>query len=153
VAHVDFPLLRRQKDWGPDAPTQAIKDAQSKIAASDHLVFFYPLWLGAMPALLKGFLEQTLRPGFAITAVEGSTRWKKLLVGKSARIVVTMGMPALIYRWYFGAHSLKSFERNILCFCGISPIKESLVGMVATESPRRRYKWLAKMQELGRKAQ
>src|SRR3546814_9849412 len=58
---------------------------------ADHLVILYPLWLGDVPALLKGFLEQILRPGFAID--EGSTGMSaKLLTGRSARIIVTMGM-------------------------------------------------------------
>ena len=56
--------------------------------------------------------------------------WKRLLTGKTARIVVTMGMPAFVYRWYFGGHSLKSLERNILRFVGIRPVRESLIGMV-----------------------
>ena len=38
--------------------------------------------------------------------------------GKSARIVVTMGMPGFWYRWYFRAHSLRSLQRNILKFVG-----------------------------------
>jgi putative NADPH-quinone reductase len=29
---------------------------------------------------------------------------KRLLAGRSARIVVTMGMSVLLYRWYFGAY-------------------------------------------------
>ena len=53
---------------------------------------------------------------------------KKLFKGKSARIVVTMGMPGLFYRWYYCAHSLKSFERNVLRFCGVGPIRTSLIG-------------------------
>jgi putative NADPH-quinone reductase len=100
-----------------------------------------------MPAILKGFFEQVFRPGFAISYAKGGM-WRKLLKGRSARIVVTMGMPALIYRWYFGAHSLKSLERNILGFCGIKPIRESIVGMVEG-SPSRRDKWLARMREHG----
>lgn len=43
-------------------------------------------------------VKQVFRPGFAIEKVEGGKTWKKRLVGKSARIVVTMGMPAFIYR-------------------------------------------------------
>jgi putative NADPH-quinone reductase len=78
--------------------------------------------------------------------------WKKLLIGKSARIVVTMGMPALVYRWYFGAHSLKSLERNILGLCGIGPIKESLIGMIEAKDPTKRQRWLARMSDLGREA-
>ena len=81
-----------------------------------------------MPALLKGFFEQVFRYGFAMTSGADDKMPKGLLKGKSARIVVTMGMPAIIYRWYFGAHSLKSLERNILKLSGIGPIKESLIG-------------------------
>jgi putative NADPH-quinone reductase len=69
-----------------------------------------------------------------------------------ARIVVTMGMPALVYRWYFGAYGLKSLERGILAFAGIGPIRESLVGMVESRGNRYRGRWLIKMQSLGRQA-
>jgi putative NADPH-quinone reductase len=77
---------------------------------------------------------------------------KKLLTGKSARIVVTMGMPAFVYRWYFRAHSLKSLERNILSFCSIGPIRESLIGMVEANSDAKWMAELQKMRELGRRA-
>lgn len=53
-----------------------------------------------MPALLKAFFEQTFRYGFALGKEERIP--EGLLKGKSARIVVTMGMPAFIYRWYLG---------------------------------------------------
>ena len=77
-------------------------------------------------------------------------RREGLLKGRSARIVVTMGMPALAYRWFFGAHSLKNLERNILKFVGIKPIRESLVGLVAAKDDKGREKWLAKMEALGK---
>ena len=77
---------------------------------------------------------------------------KKLLTGKSARIIVTMGMPALFYRWYFRAHSLKSLERNILAFCGFQPIRASVVGMVEATGQARRGTWLARMQKFGERA-
>ena len=54
---------------------------------------------------------------------------KRLLAGRSARIVVTMGMPVLRYRWYFGAYGLRAFERSMLSFAGIKPIHESLYGL------------------------
>lgn len=77
--------------------------------------------------------------------------WKRLLKGKSARIVVTMGMQAFVYRWYFRAHSLRSLERNIVGFCGIGPIRESLFGMVEAVSAEKRTARLAKMERLGGK--
>ena len=92
---------------------------------SQHLVLLFPLWLGSMPALMKAFLEQAFRPGFAFKPKLDSLR-PGLLTGKSTRIVATMGMPALAYRWYFPAHSLKSLERNILRFSGIGPIRDTL---------------------------
>jgi putative NADPH-quinone reductase len=107
----------------------------------------YPLWLGTMPAVLKAFFEQVFRPGFAFAL--GGKAWSRRLKGKSARIVVTMGMPALVYRWYFGAHGLKSLERSILGFCGIGPIRESLFGMIEAASAAKRDKWLRTIQKFG----
>lgn len=57
-------------------------------------------------------------------------------------------MPALFYRWYYRAHSLKSLTRNILGFCGIGPVRSSMVGMVENQANRRR--WLRRMEILGR---
>jgi putative NADPH-quinone reductase len=153
VAALEFPWLqtKQQFETGPVPP--ALQAAQDAIAWADHLVVLYPLWLGTMPALLKAFFEQVFRPGFAFTLGGSGRGWNKRLVNKSARVVVTMGMPALLYRWYFGAHSLKSLERNILGFTGISPIRESLFGMVDTASDAKRQKWLDSMHRLGQEAQ
>ena len=149
VAKIDFPLLRGQNDFYQSEPLPEIKKSQDDIRWADHLVIIYPLWMGSMPALLKGFFEQVFRPGFAMQPIDGGKRWQKLLKGKSAHIVVTMGMPAFIYRWYFGAHSLKSLERNILRFTGVGPIRESLIGMVEASASKREH-WLVKMTEYGR---
>jgi len=150
VAQLDFPLLRTQQDFDEGEPPAIIKDAQADLAWADHILICYPLWLGTMPALLKGFLEQVLRPGFATGKVQKGSNWEKMLQGKSARIVITMGMPALAYRWYFRAHSLKSLERNILGFCGIAPIRENLFGLVEVVSDKKRESWLEKMRQLGK---
>ena len=149
VARLEFPLLRSKKEWESGALPPGLAEVQKDIAWADPLVFFFPLWLGDMPALLKGFLEQVARPGFAVgTAGEGGLG-KKMLGGRSARVVVTMGMPALIYRWYFLAQSVKSLERNILGFVGIAPVHRSLIGMVEASDQARRGKWLAELQRLG----
>lgn len=151
AAQLEFPLLRSKEEWETGTPAIAIRQAQSSVEWASHLVILYPLWLGSMPALLKAFLEQVFRPGFAFSRAAPGKAWRKSLGGKSARIVVTMGMPAFVYRWYFRAHSLKSLERNILGFCGIGPVRASLIGMVEAKDEARRTKWMAKMQALGRK--
>jgi putative NADPH-quinone reductase len=150
VAQLEFPLVRSKEDWESGTPPETIRQAQQAIGWAEHLVILYPLWLGTMPALLKAFLEQVFRPGFAIPKPDAGERWKKLLTGKTARIVITMGMPAFFDRWYFRAHSLKSLERNILGFCGVGLITESLIGMIEAPDKAKRERWLAKMHTLGR---
>ena len=149
VALLDFPLLRSKSEWEAGALPAGLAQAQADIAWAEHLVFFFPLWLGGMPALLKGFLEQVARPGFALSKAQAGQMPEKLLKGRSARLVVTRGMPAAVYRWYFRAHSLKALERNILGFVGIGPIRETLIGMVEDMEPAQRDEWLTKMRSLG----
>jgi len=149
VATLGFPLVRSKHEWEHGEPPDCIVGAQSIIRWADHLLIIYPLWAGSMPALLKGFFEQAFRPRFAFDE-EGKHGGK--LAGRSARIVVTMGMPAVVYRWFFRAHSVKSLQRNILHYCGIGPIKVSLIGSVDDPDPAHRKRWLERMRDFGTEA-
>lgn len=151
VAKMDFPILRTAEDQRNGTPVESIIAAQNAIKDCDHLVIIYPLWLGTFPALLKAFFEQLFRPGFAYDDKAGGMP-KKLLKGRSVRIVITMGMPALAYRWFFFAHSLRSLKRGVLKFCGLGPIRDTMFGMVEGVSDKKRKKWLDKMTIMGRHA-
>ena len=151
VARLDFPLLRSQVAFEEGALPASLKSAQDTIGWAEHLLLVFPLWMGGMPALLSGFFEQVLRPGFAATPANGPHLPQKLLTGRSARCLVTMGMPAVVYRYYFRAHALKSLERNVLGMSGIAPIRETLVGSVATLDAEACEAWLNKLRVLGRK--
>jgi putative NADPH-quinone reductase len=154
VAALDFPLLRSQQAWEKEPVPPVLQQAQDDLRWAEHIVLFFPLWLGDMPALLKAFLEQVMRPGFAFAYSDKGTAFtSKGLKDRSARVVVTMGMPALVYRWYFRAHSVKSLERNILGFVGIAPVRETLIGSVGTMTPGTAKPWLDKLQQLGRRAE
>jgi putative NADPH-quinone reductase len=147
VAQLDFPLLRTQADFETGAVPPALAESQEHMRWANHWVFFFPLWHGTMPALLKGFLEHIFRPGFAMEYTPGGLP-KRLLAGRSARIVVTMGMPALMYRWYFGAYGVRGFERSMLGFAGIKPVRESFCGL-SFASERRRAHWIGDMRRHG----
>jgi len=147
LGELDIPFVRRAEEWTKGEPTAAIASAQSDIAWAEHIVILYPLWLGDVPALLKAFLEQVMRPGFAFRYRENK-RPEKLLKGRTARIVVTMGIPTLFYKLVYGAHSVKSLERNILKFVGIRRIERMILGSVEADEDRRRH-WLAEMRALG----
>ncbi len=148
LAQLDVPLLRSAEDFehGPVPPS--LQSAQDALLAAEHIVLVFPLWLGTMPALVKAFLEQVLRPSVAFDYQQSG--WpKRKLAGRSARVVVTMGMPVLAYRWWFLGHGLKGLERNILHFVGIRPVRTTLFGMLGTASESRRHGWLEQMRRLG----
>lgn len=150
VASLEFPVLRSQEEWehGPLPPS--LSGAQADLGWCEHVVIFFPLWLGDMPALLKAFLEQLLRPGFAFRPAEGKSPFSaKGLENRSARVVVTMGMPAVVYRWYFRARSVRSLEKNILGMVGIGPVAETLVGMVGGMQPEVAEDWKRRLARLG----
>lgn len=154
IALLDFPVLRTMEEFGNQSLPATLDAASAAIRAADHIVLVFPLWLGTMPALLKAFLEQVMRPGVAFAYPEkGKPGFAQtLLKGKSARIVVTMGMPAPFYRFWYLGHGIAGLRRNILNFVGISPVRETLLGMVEGASERRRRNWLKTMRELGSKA-
>jgi putative NADPH-quinone reductase len=149
IADLEFPLLRSQVDYEKGHPVEAVQRCQSAMDWATHVVILYPLWLGSMPALLKALLEQMLRPGFAFSAAKLGRSPVKFLSFKSARIIVTMGMPALLYRWYYRAHSLRSLQRNVLRFVGFRWIRSTLIGGVAGLDAAKRSAWLEKVRALG----
>jgi putative NADPH-quinone reductase len=149
VAQLDFPLLRSQEAWERGLLPATLKQAQGDIGWAEHLVLFFPLWMGDMPALTKAFLEQVLRPGFAVFPDASGATGRKGLAGRSARVVVTMFMPALVYKWYFRAHSVKSLERNILGLCGVAPVRETLIGQVGQLGQKDALRQMQKLRALG----
>ena len=147
VAELDLPLLRLPEEFQTGTPSAAVLGAQKALREAEHWVLIYPIWMGGMPALLKGFLEQTMRHGFAFKPDAGL--FGGLLKGRSARIIVTMGMPAFVFRWWFGAASLTALRRNILNFGGIRPVRETLIGNVDTLTPAQFAAHFAAMRALG----
>jgi putative NADPH-quinone reductase len=128
---------------------QDLKSAYRKIAACDHLVIVFPLWCGDMPALLKGFIERILQPDLIVRhGTEGAMNWR-LFSNKTAEIIMTMGMPVSIYRYWYRSYALKLLKYNILKFIGITPVRDTLFGMVADVSLDKRNKWLNKAEKLG----
>jgi putative NADPH-quinone reductase len=127
-----------------------LKAAHDAMLAADHLVIIFPLWLGTLPAILKGFLERVLQPELVVSSKQG--KFVKVLKGKSARVIVTMGMPGFVYRWWFGAHALKMLKRNILHFMGVRPVRSTVYGYVEGAGAGRRRQWLADVEAMGRRA-
>lgn len=151
LSELDFPLLQSQAEQERGVVPEAIAAAQAMISAADHVVIVFPLWLGDMPARVKGFLEQALRPGFAYSH-KGNPLSPGLLKGRSMRIVITMGMPRWYYHLIYGAHSLKAMRIGMFGFVGFKPIRASIVGNVSGRDASPRTAWLTTMRDLGRRS-
>lgn len=146
VGALSFSFLVRFEDFQVAPGIADISQAQEDIRWAEHLVFIHPLWLGAAPAMLKAFLEQVACGGFGFDSGTAGNPARSL-VGKSARIIVTMGMPALAYRTVFGGLGIRAFARGILRLSGVWPVRKTYFGAVEL-SERRRAKFLIKVGRL-----
>jgi putative NADPH-quinone reductase len=150
IGDLDFPVLRTATEFSAPALAACIRQAQDDIAWADHVVLVHPLWLGGEPALLKAFLEQVLRYGFALEV--GHKHLRGLLKGRSIRLIVTMGMPAIAFRLVFGGPGLKSLLPVAFFTAGFWPIRTTLLGGVGDASAKRRAAWLSRVRKLGRES-
>lgn len=148
VADVDFELLRTAAQFASPPDHAAVLRARADLMWCDHLVLVFPLWLGDAPALLRGFLEHVARASF-VAAGDGTGLQQKLK-GRSARLIITMGMPSLIYRMVFHAHGLKAIMQGVLNMGGIRPIKATLFGAIEATPRQQQKRRIDAVEELGR---
>jgi len=136
---------RKRTELEPD-----LKNAQELLLWADHLVWIYPVWWGSVPAIMKGFLDRVLLPGYAFKKREESPWWNRYLTGKTARIICTMDQPPWYYRIRYGAPSHHAIKRLTLQFCGIKKVKITSIGPIRLSEESFRLKWLIKIEKLGR---
>ena len=149
LGEMDFdPLLHAgYRDAQPLEPD--LVAAQAAMVWAEHLVWVYPVWWGAMPALLKGFIDRVFLPGFAFRYRSGSSLWDKLLAGRSAELLVTMDSPPWYYRWVQGMPGHRQMKHTILEFSGIRPVRVRSIGPVRSADATRRAQWLQQARQWG----
>jgi putative NADPH-quinone reductase len=148
VGSLNFPILRKAADFSATPSKKTVVEAREAFLAADHIVFVYPLWLGGPPALLKALMEQIGRVQFLLRENKGGFPLGGLK-GRSARIIVTMGMPAFLYRILYRAHGVKAFNRSLLGIAGLSPVKTSYFGGAAILPPQSA-RLVEKVRKMGR---
>lgn len=135
---------RQRTEWEPD-----LTQAWETILWADHMVWIHPVWWGGLPALTKGFIDRVFLPGKAFRYRQGSVWWDKLLQGKTARIITTMDQPGWYYRLFFGRPSINQLKKSTLLFCGVKPVKTTIIGIIKTSDPLLRNKWQQQVRRLG----
>ncbi|MEM8965655.1 MAG: NAD(P)H-dependent oxidoreductase [Bacteroidota bacterium] len=135
---------RQKTELEPD-----LLDAIDKLQKADHIVWVFPMWWYGYPALMKGFIDRTFLPDITFQPVEGKAFPKKLLKGKTSRIIVTADTP----RWYdylfMKSPTINQFKKGTLQFCGVSPVKVTYIAPIKHSSLAFRSKWLKKVFLLG----
>jgi putative NADPH-quinone reductase len=128
-----------------------LERAQHLIRTSDHVVFVYPTWWGSAPALLKGFLDRVLTPGFAFRYGRSGWGWHRLLKGRTARIITTTGGPWILNHFVYGAAGIKMIRWASMWFSGIYPTKltEFSGANMKMASHEKRIKWIRKTERIG----
>lgn len=137
---------RKRTELEPD-----LLKAQEKLKWADHIVWVYPVWWGSVPAIMKGFLDRVLLPGFAFKKREGSVWWDKYFTGKTSRLICTMDQPTWFYRLINRSPSHHAMKKLTMNFIGVKSVKITSIGPLRLSEDAFRKKWLAKVQNLGEK--
>ncbi|MCC2111152.1 MAG: NAD(P)H-dependent oxidoreductase [Hyphomicrobiales bacterium] len=150
LSEMNFDPVHRRDGSGETEPDiAAVREA---FAWCDHLILVHPLWWGSAPAKLKGLIDRTLLSGFAFEYEKGKHLPQKLLGGRSARLLVTSDTPSWYLRFVYGAGWFKIVRKQILGFCGFSPVRITNFGPVRSSTEKTRKKWLAEAARAGRLA-
>lgn len=135
---------RKRTELEPD-----LLDAQDKIKWADHIVWVYPVWWSSVPAIMKGFLDRILLPGFAFKKRENSLLSDKCLTGKSARIICTMDQPTWFYKLVYRSPSHNAMKKGTLHYIGIKKVRITAIGPIRLSTEEFRAKWLKNVEKLG----
>ena len=104
--------------------------AQENLKWCNHWVLIYPVWWGSVPALLKGFLDRTLHPGFAFQSRKKGIGWDKLLKGRTAEIIATSDAPSFWLRFAYLSSDFTTLRNATLRYCGFSPVRTRRIDRV-----------------------
>lgn len=118
-----------------------LRHARESIEWAQHLTFIYPIWWGTMPALLKGFLDRILLPGFAFAERDSGNSYEGLFKGKSAELITPMDTPPWVVKFVLRSPGHRAFSVATLGFCGIAPVRIRMLGPVKSSSLAQRLRW------------
>jgi NAD(P)H dehydrogenase (quinone) len=100
-------------------PAADVVAERAVLADADSLIFVYPFWFNAPPAMLKGYVDRVFGMGFGY--MPGPAGLEPLLGGKSLISLSTSGAPD---QWVKDTGALKAlmtvFDLHLAGVCGLS---------------------------------
>ena len=125
-----------------------VRDVIGRLRAAGHLVIVHPVWWGSGPAVLHALIERTFLPGVAYDPGDSVLGWHPRLMGRSARLIRTMDVPAWYDRLRDGASSERALSRAVLGSSGIAPTRVTTLDRVAGSPPGRIAAFLDRVERL-----
>lgn len=118
-----------------------IKEEMEKVKWADLIIFQFPIFFTAMPAIMKGWIDRVLAPGFGFNPITNSAYDTGLLKGKSAMLVTTAGSPKEMYSEE-GAHGdlnkhLESITHCVFEFMGMKVLPSIIIYEASSMSRKR----------------
>jgi NAD(P)H dehydrogenase (quinone) len=99
------------------------------LSGADSVIFIYPFWFNAPPAILKGYVDRVLGMGFGYDPRRGGP----LLGGKSLISISTSGAPE---HWVKGTGALQAlmtlFDDHLSGVCGLRVLDHVHLGGVVS---------------------
>lgn len=136
---------RKLQDLEPD-----LLDAQQKIKACQHLVFFTANWWGGLPSLAKGFIERVFVRGFSHRFNPEKKMAEKLLINKTTTIIYTQSSPKFYTRFIIGDPFWKCLKNSILGYVGFSRIRRYYIARAKKIEPERLQKIIKDLQKMAK---
>ena len=108
-----------------------IKEEMGKVKWANMLIFQFPIYFTAMPAIMKGWIDRVLAPGFGFNPITNSIYDTGLLKGKYAMLVTTTGSPKEMYS-EGGSHGdlnkhLKSITHCVFEYMGLKVLPSHII--------------------------
>ncbi|WP_371395623.1 NAD(P)H-dependent oxidoreductase [Fretibacter rubidus] len=152
LSDMDFDVDLREGYHSRKTLEPCLEQWRENVLWADHLCWVYPVWWGGMPAKMKGVIDRAVLPGFAMSYPEGKIFWERLLVGRSADVILTSDAPPWFDQIVNGRPAKNQAVNTILKFAGIKPVKTLQVGTVKTASDAKIQKWIEAAGKRGRAA-
>jgi NAD(P)H dehydrogenase (quinone) len=114
----------------------AVRREQRRLADAGALAFFFPLWWGFMPAMLKGYFDRVFASGFAYDLMDDELVPR--LSGKKALIFTSSGADMAYLRRSKQWRAMRILEEDhILSLCGIELLDHVNFPSVMPDLPKR----------------
>ena len=135
---MDFdPRLRAEEIPGPDgaAPAPDVVAERALLADVDVFAFVYPIWFGAPPAILKGYVERVFGVGFAYRNLKAGGS-EPLLTGRKMISFTSSGSENT---WLGDSGHWEAvrqvFDKRLQVACGLEPLDHVNHGGVDDDLP------------------